>query len=189
MRIFILALSAWAGAVLAATPPAEDLARLEQEARTISASFGKQLKGVLQATMLAGGPVEAIKVCHTSAPEIAQRLSREQGWTVARTSTRVRNPSNAADEWEQQILQQWQDKIERGAPVGKLEASTVLDRDGEQTFRYMRAIPTGEVCLNCHGSRLSPAVAEQIKLLYPNDAATGFQKGELRGAFSLEKSI
>ncbi len=42
--------------------------------------------------MQAGGPVAAIEVCQTRAPEIAARLGQESGAQVGRTALRVRNP-------------------------------------------------------------------------------------------------
>jgi hypothetical protein len=47
----------------------------------------------------------------------------------------------------------------------------------------MKAIPTGGLCLACHGETIDPAVAGKIAELYPEDKATGFREGDLRGAF------
>jgi hypothetical protein len=49
----------------------------------------------------------------------------------------------------------------------------------------MRAIPTDAVCLTCHGATLAPELAAAIRRDYPDDAATGFSQGQLRGAFSV----
>ncbi|MEX2498681.1 MAG: DUF3365 domain-containing protein [Wenzhouxiangellaceae bacterium] len=40
-------------------------------------------------------------------------------------------------------------------------------------------------CVICHGESIAPELAETIKQLYPQDQATGFAPGELRGAFSV----
>ena len=37
----------------------------------------------------------------------------------------------------------------------------------------------------CHGSGLDPALKAEIERLYPDDQATGFKAGELRGAFTV----
>ena len=42
------------------------------------------------------------------------------------------------------------------------------------------------LCLNCHGVELAPDVAGRIAELYPEDRATGFEAGELRGVFWVE---
>ena len=47
------------------------------------------------------------------------------------------------------------------------------------------AIETKPVCIACHGSDISLTVREVIDTHYPNDQATGFDIGSLRGAFTL----
>jgi len=44
-------------------------------------------------------------------------------------------------------------------------------------------------CLMCHGPKdqIAPAITQQLTMLYPNDQATGFQEGELRGWFWIER--
>jgi hypothetical protein len=53
----------------------------------------------------------------------------------------------------------------------------------------MKAIPTGEVCLACHGSDITPEVAAAIDERYPDDMARGYSLGDVRGAFSLSKPL
>lgn len=174
---------------LAESPSNTDTSALEQEAQQIVQQFGGQLKSVLQATMISGGPVQAMQVCKTNAPQIAQTVGAEQGWVVARTSAKVRNPNNQPDAWEAQVLADWADKIANGAPVAGLKKAAVVEQNGKPVFRYMQAIPTADLCLNCHGSQLSAQVQETLQALYPQDKATGFATGDLRGAFSLQKSL
>ena len=76
------------------------------EARPLVKQFGGQLKGRLMAAMKEGGPVQAISVCNTAAPEIAASLSTQGGWRVARTALKLRNPDNAPDAWEEKVLQE-----------------------------------------------------------------------------------
>jgi len=179
----------FSASAFAESPPPPDLSNLEQEAQAITQQFGKELKTVLQATIMTSGPVEAIRVCNTSAPKIAQQLAQQKGWEVGRTSHKVRNPDNAPDQWEQDTIALWQNKIARGAPVENMKASQVIVQGGVATYRYMSAIPTGGLCLNCHGTSISGPVNNALNDLYPTDQATGFIKGELRGAFSLQKAL
>jgi hypothetical protein len=51
----------------------------------------------------------------------------------------------------------------------------------------MKAIPVGQVCLTCHGSDIAPELRTEINTYYPEDMATGFELGELRGAFTITK--
>jgi len=41
------------------------------------------------------------------------------------------------------------------------------------------------MCLACHGDNIAPEVTAAIRAHYPEDQATGFATGQLRGAFSI----
>ena len=149
--------------------------------------FSATLKEALQEAVKSGGPVNGIAVCHDKAGQIATDLSQQLGMTVGRTSLKVRNSTNAADDWELAVLKQFDARKAQGEPADKLEFFEVTDHGGQKTFRYMKAIPTGALCLNCHGENLKPEVDAKLKELYPNDQARGFKEGDLRGAFTLAK--
>ena len=155
---------------------------LLKDARAQAKTLGMSLKGALQTSMKADGPVAALDVCHVKAPKIAEQMSLD-GWHVARTSLKVRNPGNTPDEWEVTVMQDFAKRLAEGESPISLEASKT--ENGE--FRYMKAIPTAAVCLVCHGSDIASPVAKKIASLYPQDQATGFNEGELRGAFTLRK--
>ena len=53
----------------------------------------------------------------------------------------------------------------------------------------MKAIPTGELCLLCHGETIDPDIAAAIDKAYPEDQARGFSLGDIRGAFTLSKPL
>ena len=147
--------------------------------------FAGELKGELIAAMKEGGPVNAVSVCSEKAPGIAARVSREKGWEVGRTSLRVRNPRNAPDDWEAKVLESFEERRRQGEDPGTMEHSEVVKEDGKSLFRYMKAIPAGELCLTCHGKDIDPGLSARISELYPEDRATGFSLGEIRGAFTI----
>lgn len=172
-----LAPAALLAAEQAPTPP------WVEQSRQLASSLGSQLKAELTAAIAAGGPVAAIDVCHTRAPQIAAQLSEESGAQVGRTALRVRNPANAPDDTEREVLEQFSTELSSGKAQGPLEAVFEIDRNGQVERRYMRAIPTDALCLTCHGKSLAPEVAAAIARDYPGDQATGFEQGQLRGAF------
>ena len=47
----------------------------------------------------------------------------------------------------------------------------------------MKAIVTQPLCTVCHGRNLAEEVAGILGDAYPHDRATGYEAGELRGAF------
>ena len=156
-----------------------------EHSRQLALQLGSELKGELGKAMAAGGPVAAISVCRERAPAIAARLSRESGATVGRTALRVRNPANAPDELQRTLLEQFSGELASGKFTPPLEAAFEMRRGELVERRYMRAIPTEPVCLTCHGKTLTPELAAAIARDYPDDQATGFEQGQLRGAFTV----
>jgi len=170
--------------ILAAAEPAADTAWVDQS-RQLAMQLGGQLKGELSKAIAEGGPVAAINVCYLRAPEIAAQLSQASGARVGRTALRVRNPSNAPDELERSVLEQFSADLGSGPVDRPLEAVFEIRRGDAVERRYMRAIPTDALCLTCHGKVLAPELAAAIARDYPKDQATGFEQGQLRGAFSV----
>lgn len=160
-----------------------------QQAREIVQSFAGDLKSELVAAMKEGGPVQAVSVCHTEAPRIARESGEATGWDVARTSFKVRNPDNAPDEWERRVLESFAQRMAEGEPPKSIEHVEKVERNGETVLRYMKAIPTAEVCVTCHGTDLDPELTAKLDELYPEDQARGFNVGDLRGAFTLTKTL
>jgi len=170
--------------VVVAGEPASDTAWVEQS-RQLVLQLGGQLKGELSKAIAEGGPVAAINVCYLRAPEIAAQLSQASGARVGRTALRVRNPSNAPDGMERVVLEQFATDLGSGPLDRPLEAIFEIRRGDAVERRYMRAIPTDALCLTCHGESIAPELAEAIARNYPGDQATGFELGQLRGAFSV----
>ena len=166
-----------------------DQADLNAQAKNKIKAFAKQLKSTLQAGVKQGGPTQGIQVCKDAANSIAQ-LHSTDGWQVGRTSLKLRNPSNQPDSWEIKQLNYFETEKANGVSPKKLFASEIItDENGEQYFRFMKAIPTGKLCLGCHGTRINPEVQSTLNRLYPKDKATGFKLGEIRGAFTLSKQL
>jgi hypothetical protein len=181
-----LTLSLSAHAMAEEAAPADALAA---QARSIAAKFADKLKGELMGAMKADGPVKSIEVCNVAAPAIASEVSTD-GWTVKRTSLKLRNAKAAPDKWERQTLEQFEVDKASGADVTKLERAEIVDAGGVRTFRYMKAIPTAaEPCLACHGGSIAEPVKAKLAQLYPQDQATGFKAGDIRGAFTLSKPL
>ena len=169
---------------LTAAEPAADTAWVDAS-RQLALQLGGQLKAELTRSIAEGGPIAAINVCYLRAPEIAAQLSQASGARVGRTALRVRNPSNAPDELERSVLEQFSADLGSGPVDRPLEAVFEIRRGDAVERRYMRAIPTDALCLTCHGKVLAPELAAAIARDYPKDQATGFEQGQLRGAFSV----
>ena len=158
-----------------------------KEARLHAKALGGALKSRLQQAVQSGGLEAGVNECQVEAAPIAQALS-QNGWEVGRTALKVRNPNNAADRWEREQLAWFSQLLTKAkqdnlTPKRPIETYQYDSESGE--FRYMMAIEQGQVCMACHGANVAPSVKHAILEHYPNDQATGFEFGDLRGAFTI----
>jgi hypothetical protein len=167
----------------------EDLEPRAAQSRAAVKDFMLKLKGELKQAMEQGGAVNAIAVCKLKAPAIADELSTQTGWRVARTSLKVRNPSNAPDDWERKALEGFDKRNAQGDNPETIEYYEVVEESSGPVFRYMKAIPTGHMCLECHGENIDATVATKLDALYPADQARGFKAGDIRGAFTITQPL
>lgn len=158
---------------------------LKAEATSIVKNFAGILKPKLKESMQKGGIEHAVNVCSVEAPKIAHKLSNETGWTVKRVSLKPRNSKAGPDEFERNVLVNFNELKSDGVAVSLLEHSELV---GDQ-YRYMKAQSVEVVCLACHGSDVPENTYKLIKDKYPEDTATGYALGDVRGAFSLIKKL
>ena len=60
-------------------------------------------------------------------------------------------------------MQEFEKRKVAGEEIKTLEFAEVVTTKGKKQFRYMKAIPTGKVCLQCHGSHIDLNVAATLK--------------------------
>lgn len=166
----------------------DEAAELDSAAEA-TAEYAGELKSELVAAMHTGGALEAIKVCNTQALVIGEETSLANNVNLSRVSTRNRNPANAPNEWQTVVLEDFEARKQAGEDPGALTWHEVAETATGPEFRFMKAIPTGGLCLQCHGTDIAPPVAEKLAELYPDDLATGFSQGDLRGAFVVTRKL
>ncbi len=155
-------------------------------AKEVSTQLAMNLKKELLNAMQSGGPEAAISVCNVKAQAISVDLSNRHNLEVGRTSLRLRNPKNQPDDWETQQLHRFEEQKSSVSDIQALEVSQVVKQNGQSLFRYMKVIPMQQPCTICHGTNIAPDIQTKINQLYPNDKATNFNVGDIRGAFSVE---
>ena len=138
--------------------------------------FKQQLQQALKSG-LANGPDAAIAACNEQAPQIAASLSAD-GVRLGRTSHRLRNPANAGPAWVRPILDAY-----AAAPDEAVPRTVELD---ENLTGYVEPIMVQPMCLLCHGEQVAPGISARLQSLYPDDEATGYAAGDLRGVFWVE---
>jgi hypothetical protein len=169
-------------------PPARIDAALAS-ARSAADQLQVGLLDALRDAMTRSGPGGAIPVCNEKAPQIAAAVSRSQSVDIGRTALRFRNPANAPDEWEKDQLAFFAAALAAGEPPAGLERVKVERDAAGWQVRWMRPIILQPGCTACHGKEIDSGVGEILSALYPLDRATGFEVGELRGAFTATVAV
>jgi hypothetical protein len=159
---------------------------LESRAFFAVAALQQSLAPRLIQSMTEDGVPAAIEVCAEEAPDIAARVATEQGLRIGRVSTRWRNPDNAPLDWHQGVFERFQSAIEAGEPADAQRWSTREQLPEGVALRAMVGLETRGLCLACHGAAVADEVREAIARRYPDDRATGFAEGDLRGAVWVE---
>lgn len=160
-----------------------------EESRRIAQAFMQRLGGTLKSQLASAGPASAIGVCKLVAPALAAEYS-QGGFLVSRVSLKTRNQTlGSPDAWERNMLEKFDRQQTQGtAPT---EISEVIEQADGRWFRYLKAIPTQPMCLQCHG-QTDEMVAEVKTMLareYPQDQAVGYRVGDIRGAITIKRKL
>lgn len=169
----------------AGTAPTRTEQQLTAEGLALVKQFAGRLKPLLKQSLEQGGPVTAVQVCASAAPLIAKQLSEESGWQIKRVSLQARNPQAKPDTWERQAMR---DIL---ADRTTAKAEILRTKNTENDFRLLKPQYVESMCLQCHGSaeQISTATQAVLQQYYPQDSATAYQLGDMRGAFSLRYSL
>ncbi len=165
--------------------------RMFTEARSVASSVPPKLLAVLQEELQKNGAAQACHVCSRKAPEMARAASEQTGWAIRRVSLKNRNPKAVPDAWEEAVLKDFDRRAAAGEKPTSLEKGEVVMEGDKKMYRYMKALPTQDLCLQCHGTpdRISPEVKAVLQELYPNDRAVGYGSAEVRGAITIKKPM
>lgn len=177
--------------LFAAYPAWADEAKLLSEARSLAVSIPPKLIEVLNEEIDKGGPANAIVVCREKAPQMAKAASEQSGWSIRRVSLKNRNPKAVPDAWERAALEDFEKRLAAGEKITALEKGEIVNEDGKSFYRYVKALPTQKLCLQCHGGAedVSAEVRTKLKELYPEDKAVGYGVNQIRGAMTLKKAL
>lgn len=134
-----------------------------------------QLSGRLMEAMGSQGPAGAITVCQKEAPQIATEVSEVHDLRIGRTGVRLRNSNNQPPSWAKPLTD------------AKTDTPTFVVLDNDDAAALL-PIKLQRQCLMCHGPKdqIAPVIQDQLAKLYPDDEATGFHEGDLRGWFWIE---
>lgn len=169
---------------------APDAAPPDADTAAVAAARGaaKKLGGTLKERLgeaLKDSPSAAVTACADEAQGLTALIHAETGARVGRGSLRLRNPANTPPEWVSSWLV---DQGERPAD-GVTGIERVEEVDGKRVARVLVPIRVEPMCETCHGAAIAPDVAAVLAQRYPNDRATGYAAGDLRGALWAEVPV
>lgn len=195
MKAFVPTLSALALPALlagcASGPSAEEQAAMAAEARKASGALIQKLGGELKAALGEKGPDGAIGICKERAPQIAADVSKQFNFDVKRVSPKNRNPAGVPDTWEAEAQAGLEKRLAAGEKPETLDTWQVVSTPTGKQFRYAKALPVQPVCLTCHGDPATMADGLKARLAaeYPQDKATGYGPGMVRGIISIKRAL
>lgn len=158
-------------------------AHVRMQGKVIAKAGFQALSGALVKAIETGGVPHALDFCNVKALPITDSVAASFNVKVARVSDKNRNPENAATEQQKQIMEAMRAQI---AAAGSARDTVVRLNDKE--LSYYAPIVIAAPCLQCHGlpgSEVKDDHHQLIQKLYPDDKATAYALGELRGMWYL----
>lgn len=152
----------------------------EQRGTTLTDRTQQKLQTELQAAMKVGGPANAVAFCASRAQVLMDSMSQVHGVQIRRATMRPRNIVDRATAREELALEFY---AQRQLASDSLLPTVEVDNG---VVHYFRPIVLGRPCLACHGTpnkHIAPETAAVIAAAYPNDQATGYAEGDLRGVW------
>jgi len=144
----------------------------------------KLLSENLMTQMKQGGPKQAIPFCDLQAIPLTESIATKENVQIKRVSKLFRNKANNPNTEELGVINDYETALMNGE---KLAPVLLSQFQGEPHF--YAPIIINKKCLGCHGvvgKQVSKPTDSLIKTLYPNDLATGYKVGDLRGIWSIQ---
>lgn len=151
--------------------------------RQRGAAIGQKLTGTLMSHLArqieTHGPAGAVEYCSLQALPLTDSIARAEKVQIKRVSHRPRNPQNAANERELALIEKYREEMADGQALEPHLRKT----ENEVQF-YAPIVLSMPTCLKCHGqpgADIDSATRQVLQQRYPEDRATGFSLGEIRG--------
>jgi len=136
------------------------------------------LQNVMRATKT-GGTAYAVAFCNEHAMPLTDSISKKYNCQIQRISDKYRNLANKPDRSDAAALL----KMRSSNPVKPF----LISENGKSIY-YKPIKIAMSACLSCHGiegKEIAMETLEAIRQHYPNDIATGYKEGDLRGMWKI----
>lgn len=152
--------------------------RFESEARSLVSDLKMSLMKNLSEKIAKEGVLEAVPFCHENVKNIAGGAAKERvaEYEFGRTSHKVRNSLNTPQPWAIKYLDEF-----AGKKKSEVNKTFIIHKASDSKRIYLEPLYVEAKCLLCHGENVNKDVMAKIQVLYPNDQAIGFKRGEFRG--------
>jgi len=160
-----------------------DTAAVVTEGQKITKAAFTTLSSNLQQALSEGGVENALRFCNVEAMPLTDSLSTNYDVTISRVSHRPRNQANRADSLEMATIKTYLEHVKQQA-----EPKPEVYAEAKKIIYHAPIRINNPLCLNCHGkvgTDITESDLQTIQRLYPEDQATGFSMGDLRGIWTV----
>ena len=157
--------------------PKDVIEKGKQATQLLMKTLGSNMKKNLKK----GGAMQALDFCSQEAYTLTQSVNEKlpKGVSVKRISQNNRSPLNQPSDDENLVLETLHAMQKEKKSLPKF----VVIQSDEHTYKFYKPLVINKgVCLKCHGDISNTQLANEIAKRYPNDKATGYKMGDLRGA-------
>jgi hypothetical protein len=153
-----------------------------EKGAAISGQLLKALMTELNTEIQKNGVPAAIDYCSLHAIPITDSISRAEEVEISRVSHRYRNPSNAANNKEIEMIERYISQQSKGEEL----LPQVVTEKGQKIY-YGPILLAAPLCLKCHGpyNEIDADVKSVLNEKYPSDLAVDFNLNEVRGMFKI----
>ena len=167
-----------------AEKPAFDHKAYKMKGMIIAKNTFKVFKSNIETVASKDGLTGVVDFCHDNAKKLADSLGKVHNVVIKRTSHKLRNAKSEPDADSKAVLENYLKLQEEHQTI-----EPVVKKDAEGYVHFYAPIKLKKECLKCHGAPeqdVNEQILKLIKSKYPNDAATGFKEGELRGIWDIK---
>jgi len=132
------------------------------------------------------GTTGAVEYCNEQAIPLTDSVAQHFGYILSRLSIKNRNPKNAIHLSEDKNA--WTEIEKRMQDENDITKHFIIQYNND--LYYYKAITIAmPTCLKCHGDKENDIASEtlqKIQVQYPDDKATGYKMGDLRGMWKVK---
>lgn len=164
--------------------PAFDHKAYKMKGMIIAKTTFKTFKAKIAKASEKGGLPAVVDFCHDNALKITDSIGQAHHVMIKRTSHKLRNPANKPDIDEEAVINEYLKAQKEQKPM-----EPIVLKDAEGYVHFYAPIKIKPACLSCHGTpgkEIPENIYKMIKEKYPQDQATGFKVGDLRGIWDIK---